>query len=139
MDIDRKNLFLFGEKNPLTYSCKNYFESFSILEFKIIKANDKTIYVPPRNEIWFLRWQHTYNTDMIEFNYKPNLNLGNSVLGAYGQVFDEFQCDNNFLNYSYGRPIKIRDNQIKLEVVDEKGLAIDFNEKGLEIYLIIQI
>ena len=140
MDVERKNLFIFGENNnPMTYNCKNYFDSFCLLEFKIIQSNDKSTFIPPKNEIWFLRWQHTYNTETIEFSYKPNLNLGNSVLGAYGHIFDEFLCDNYFYNFSFGKPIRIRDNQIKLEVVDEKGLTINFNEKGLEIYLIIQI
>lgn len=139
MDIYKKNLFIFGETNPLTFNCNNYFDSFSIVEFKIFNTNNRTIFVPPNNEIWFIRWQHTYNTDNIEFIFKPNLNLGNSVIGSYSNIFDEFQCDNYFLNFSFGKEIKIRDNQIKLEVVDEKGLTINFNEKGLEIYLIVQI
>lgn len=138
MEYERKNIFIFGEKNPLTYTLKKYFDSFSILELKIVDSN-KNIYLPPKNEIWFLRWQHTYNTETIEFLYKSNLNLGGSVLGAYSSLFDDFQCENYYLDFSLGKEIKIRDNQIKLEIVDEKGLQIDFNEKKLEIYLIIQI
>lgn len=139
MDIERKNLFIFGEKNPLTYTCNRYFDSFNIVEFKILNSKDKSIFVPPNNEIWFLRWQHTYNTDTIEFIFKPNINLGNSILGSYSNIFDEFQCENYFLDFSFGKEVRIRDNQIKLEVVNEKGLTINFNENELEIYLILQI
>ena len=140
MEIDRKNIFIFGEKkNPFTHTCPKYFDSFNIIEFKIIKSNDKCVYIPPKNDIWFLRWQHTYNTETIDFIFKPNLNIGNSVLGAYSNMFDEFQIENYFLDFSFGKEIKIRDNQIKLEIIDEKGLIIDLNEKEIEIYLILQI
>lgn len=132
----KKNIIIFCNNNPIIYNVNFTFDSFNILEFQILK--NREIYVP-ENEIWFLRWQSSLLTKNVEFYFKPNQNLGSSILGLYGNIFSQFGCENNYLDLYFGLPIPIRDNQIKLELINEKGLLIDLENDNLEIFLTIQI
>lgn len=137
MDIKKKYLTILGEKNGFTYTLKNYFDFFQIVEIQILNKTTREIYLP-ENEIWFLRWQHSFNNDMEFFN-KNNVNLGNSILGLYSGTFLNFTNELTYIDLYYGNPIPIRDNQIKLEIVDEKGLLINFEKLNLEFFLMIQV
>ncbi len=121
---------ILGKKNPIEFFFKQKIDILNIVDFFILDEEANIFY---DNELIFIRSQFSLpNDNDFELKYEDNLNLG-CVFGIYSE-----EISNEEKTLWLSKSLNIQSNIFNIEIVDKKGLLINFNERKLQYMFILE-
>lgn len=119
-----ENIFsktIIGQSNPIQIFFPQIVENINITLFLVLDEKNEIIY---DDNLYFIRSQYSIpNDNNFDFKLESNQNLG-CVFGIYadGMASEEH-------TFFLMKKIVLRSNTFNVEIVDEKGILINFKEK----------
>lgn len=135
--MNKKVKTIITDENPLNIKHEYYFNTITVEDLFII---DKTTKIPVKpKDFWYLRWPYSFQHDDFSIHLKVNENIGN-VVGIYHDSFNDYAWNKNegyYMSISGLSELQIRDDTIRFEIVDSKGIILKLKDFGLEMVLIL--